>query len=234
MTRKAKVPTLWSYCALGEMSGPESGWTDSAQFQFCPDSGTFRALECGKGLWTRKLGRGLKRERPPPTALPGSQPRPLAPPFCTHPPLGERKSVSSSSLAPNIAPPFAPLRGGSRRVSRDFQRRRRKMPWRRAAFRQDELSHGYWAGRRLGSGEGGAKANKRTWRARPDERRKFLQPSEAVRTAGAPKLWAAIGQRVRGRGRGGNRRFGGGLGHVARVRSGGASEESWRCGGLRT
>lgn len=169
MTQKTKVPTLWSYCASGEMSGPESGWTDSAQFQFCPDSGTCTAPECGKGLGTRKLGRGLQRERPPPTDLPGSQPRPLALRFCTHPPLGERKSVSSSSPAPNIAPPFAPLRGGSRSVSRDFQRRRRKMPRRRAAFRQGELSHGYWARRRLGCGEGGAKANKRTWRARPDE-----------------------------------------------------------------
>ena len=125
------------------------------------------------GMWQGsrdpEVGKRSEKRAPPPTDLPGSQPRSLALRFCTHPPLGERKSVSSSSTAPNIAPPFAPLRGGSRRVSRDFQRRRRKMPRRRAAFRQDELSHGYWAGRRLGSGEGGAKANERAWRARPDE-----------------------------------------------------------------
>ena len=52
-----------------------------------------------------------------------------------------------------------------------------------------------------------------------DER--LLRPSEAARRTGAPKPCAAIGQRGRGRGRGGNRRFGGGLGHVERVRSGG-------------
>lgn len=97
-------------------------------------------------VWTRKLGKRAEKRATPPTICPTSAATPSVTRFTvtprTHPPLGERKSASSSSPAPNIALAFARQPGGSGSVSTAFSRRRREMPRRRAALRQDELLHG--------------------------------------------------------------------------------------------
>lgn len=115
--------------------------------------------------------------------------------------------MSSSSPAPNIAVPFAQPQGGEKQESfRAFHHGRREMPRRRAAFRQDELSHGGSAGRGLGSGEGGGKSKWEDLAGTRVRDVRLLQTAEAVKFAGAPKSCARIGRRGRGRGRGGNPR----------------------------
>lgn len=117
-------------------------------------------------VWTRKLGGCLIRETLATICTTLSDTPSVPSSAVTHPPLGERKSESSSSPAPNIAPTLAGLEGGSRSASRSLPHLRREMPRRRAAFRQNKLSHGGLAERRPSSGEDGAKANRRTSRAR--------------------------------------------------------------------
>lgn len=125
------------------MPGPEGRWADSAVSSSARiPRPVCRAQECGKGL-DPEVGETSEKRATPPTICPTSSATPSVPRFTvshTHPPLGERKSVSSSSPAPNIALAFARQPGGSRSVSWAFSRRRREMPRRRAALRQDELS----------------------------------------------------------------------------------------------
>lgn len=144
---------------------------DTAQFRALPVFWAVEHWNAAKGV-DPEVGKRSDKRATPPSVCAASSATPSVPRFSvTHPPLGERKSVSSSSPAPNIALAFAPLLGGSRSVSKAFSRQRREMPRQRAAFRQDELSHGCWAKRRhytleeVGQRQmGGPRGTRAAWR----------------------------------------------------------------------
>lgn len=118
------------------------------------------------GVWTRKLGRSLIRLRPHQPFAQFSH-YALCPTLPSHSPAARREKVGVIFVSrTEHRGAFRPAVGGKQKCFRAFHRRRREMPRRRAAFRQDELSHGGSAGRGLGSGEGGGKANGWSSRAR--------------------------------------------------------------------
>lgn len=141
-TQKAKSDPQSHIACHGEDGRPGMQVGRLSSLELCQNSKTCLQSTgmwhgSGPGSWEE-----VGKESDPSNHLPDFLSHAFCPALHTHPPLGERKSVSSSSPAPNIALAFARRPGGSRSVSKALSRRRRERPRRRPALRQDELSHG--------------------------------------------------------------------------------------------
>lgn len=220
MTQNAKGKPQGYLRAKRDAGSRTSDWQSQHSWKLCPDSERCRAPECVKSLPPEVGKRPEKRSTPLQKSAGISQPRP---PAHTSQSLTRRWAIGNRCRP---RPPHRTLRwlspgcgeeAGYFQSPRACHRRRRKMPRRRAAFRQGELPHGLWAESSLGSGEGGAKANERlAWaRAPPDVRP--LQPAGGRSFTVSCRDWSVMLGGGRGREILG---LGGGRGHVEPGRSG--------------